>query len=195
MIGLVIMGILLAKGAPAFSGWIQSTQIRTSAESILNGLQLARAEAVRTNSTVRFSLTDSLAATCVLSAAGGSWVISRDDPSGLCNVSNNQITPFIVQSRSGEEGSRNAVVAAGQSVIAFNGLGRQVSVTNADASVTPNPPVSITVNVTNPTGGACATTDNPSNPMHCLGITVSNGGEVRLCDTRYARSVANPTGC
>jgi len=47
MVGIAILATLLAMGIPAFTGWIQDTQVRTAAESILNGLQTARAEAVR----------------------------------------------------------------------------------------------------------------------------------------------------
>ena len=51
MIGVVITGILLAMGVPSFASWLQSSQIRTAAGSILDGLQLAHAEAIRRNTT------------------------------------------------------------------------------------------------------------------------------------------------
>ena len=44
LIGLVILGVLMALGVPSFFAWLQSTQVRNAAESIQNGLQLARAE-------------------------------------------------------------------------------------------------------------------------------------------------------
>ena len=49
MIGIAIVGLSLVMAAPSFSSWIQSTQIRTAAEAVQNGLQLARGEAVRRN--------------------------------------------------------------------------------------------------------------------------------------------------
>ena len=56
MIAVVIVGLLLMAGVPAYTTWIQNLQIRTGAEAILNGMQLARAEAVRRNTNVRFVL-------------------------------------------------------------------------------------------------------------------------------------------
>ena len=67
LIGIAIIGILLALAAPNFAVWIQNSKIRTAAESIQNGLQLARAEAVRRNAQVRFQLTTTLDNDCVLS--------------------------------------------------------------------------------------------------------------------------------
>ena len=77
MIGLTIFTMLLLLGAPSFSAWIQSSHIRNSAESIQNGLTLARAEAVRRNVTVNFQLVDTLTSSCVVSTSGGNWVVSR----------------------------------------------------------------------------------------------------------------------
>ncbi len=47
MVAVAIIGVLMALGMPAYSTWIQNTQIRTAAEAILNGLQTARNEAIR----------------------------------------------------------------------------------------------------------------------------------------------------
>ena len=38
MVGIAIVALLLALTAPSFSSWIQSTQIRTAAETLQNGL-------------------------------------------------------------------------------------------------------------------------------------------------------------
>lgn len=53
---IAMLGIVLAAGAPAFDTWMANSQIRGTAESIQNGLQLARAEAVRRNASVGFEL-------------------------------------------------------------------------------------------------------------------------------------------
>ena len=44
-----VLGIMLALGLPSFVETIQNMQVRTAAESILDGLQIARSEAVRRN--------------------------------------------------------------------------------------------------------------------------------------------------
>lgn len=111
MIAIVILGILLAVGANSYTRWIQNQQIRVAAESILNGMQVARNEAVRRNVTVQFAL----------DAAG--WRVTE-----VASASQ-------VQAATIREGGRNAVITvtpAGATALTYGGLGR-VGV-NADAS-------------------------------------------------------------
>lgn len=56
MIALAILAILSALAAPNFSAMIANYRVRTGAEGIISGLQLARAEAVRRNTNVSFTL-------------------------------------------------------------------------------------------------------------------------------------------
>jgi len=182
MIGLVIVALLFALGTPAFFSWLQNSQIRTSAEAIQNGLHLARGEAVRRNTSVRFQLTSAVTASCGLSTAGANWVVSLDNPAGACNSApSDTVAPRIIQIRSAAEGSANAVVAAGQATITFNGLGR----------VTPVPAGDIDIDISNPTGGACATAGVDG--MRCLRIRVSTGGQIRMCNPILAST--DPQGC
>lgn len=170
MITLAVLALLIMIGLPNLSAWLQNTQIRTAAEGIQAGLQLARAEALRRNASVRFQLVDSLTAGCALSNSGANWVVSLADATGACNVDpSDAVAPQIIQKRSGAEGSPNAVVsAAGGSTVVFSGLGR---VTGAGAITQ--------IDVTNPGGGACQTA---AGPMRCLRLTVASGGQVRMCD-------------
>ena len=149
LIGLVLVGVLLGLGVPSFSAWLQTMQVRNAAESIFNGLQLARASAVQRNKSVTFTM----------NGPDSSWAVTIDSPSAF-----EQAT---VQTRSGAEGTANAVVATTSPAIGFNGLGA----TNLLAAAT--------IQVTNPTGGTCGTgTTN----MRCLNVTVSVGGQVKMCD-------------
>lgn len=174
MIGLTIFGLLLLFGAPSFSAWIQSSQIRNSAESIQNGLILARAEAVRRNRTVNFQLVDSLTASCAISASAGNWVVSSSNPAGLCDLApSDTSSPGTIQKRSTNEGSPNAVVAADQGTIAFNGLGRATNLAASPANI----------NITNPSGGTCA---SAGGRMRCLRVDVTTAGQVRMCDPALA---------
>ena len=52
MVAIVILVITLSIAVPSFSQFILNTQIRSAAESIRNGLQLARAEAIKRNEVV-----------------------------------------------------------------------------------------------------------------------------------------------
>ena len=56
MITLTIIGIALTLAAPAYWEWIQNTQIRSATESMMVGIKLARAEALKRNASVCFQL-------------------------------------------------------------------------------------------------------------------------------------------
>ena len=90
MVGLAILGVLLAAGAPSFRTWLNNTQIRNAAEAIQNGLQQARAAAVQRNSLVVFTL-----------GAGSSWTVGCATATATC--------PAVIESRSSQEGSVNAL--------------------------------------------------------------------------------------
>jgi type IV fimbrial biogenesis protein FimT len=101
MIVLAIMGLLLVMGVPSFSLLLQNSQVRTAAESVENGLNLARVEAVRRNAQVSFTLN---------TPSSNDWTVSL--------VS----TGAQVQQRT-NAGTPNAVIA-GAAAVTFNGLGR-----------------------------------------------------------------------
>ena len=171
MIGIAVLGIVLMVGLPSLARWMQNTQIRTHAEAIHAGLQLARAEALRRNTQVRFQLFDTVTAACAASLTGKSWVVSLADAAGQCNTAPSDTGAQIIQKKDGTEGAANTAVAAtGGTLVTFNGLGR---VANAGAMTQ--------VAITNPTGGACKTAAGDE-PMRCLQIRITSGGQMRLCD-------------
>jgi type IV fimbrial biogenesis protein FimT len=156
------------------STWLQNSQVRTAAEGVISGLNLARSEALRRNTTVRFQFTTTLTASCALSTTGKNWVVSQADPTGLCNVAPSETTaPQIIQAKSSVEGTTNAVITAtGGSQFSFNGLGRSTGAGNMTA-----------IDVTNTTGGACQGADGiGGGPIRCLRVQISSGGQVRMCD-------------
>jgi len=115
-IGLAILGILVMAALPSYTAWIQNTQIRTAAESVLSGMQLARAEAVRRNTNVR-----------LVFGAASSWTVSVPG------------TGEQIQARTSGEGSQNVTVTktpATATTITFNSLGRVVANADASASIT-----------------------------------------------------------
>lgn len=127
MIGLAIVGLLMALGLPSFFTFLQNTQVRNAADSIQNGLQVARAEAIRRNALVSFTL----------NGPDSTWSVDVNDPAQN------------VEKHSGSEGAVNAQVAVTPGslplVITFDGLGK--------ANLT----ALQTIEVTNPVGGACGT--------------------------------------
>jgi len=183
MIGLVIMAILLSIGLPAFGLWIQNAQNRTAAESIQNGLQLARTEAVRRNTNVRFDLT---------SAAGlVTWNVGCVTATADC--------PATIQGRTGSEGTSNARVGISTVAIPspapatqFNtaissGTGLPAGATFNGLGRIPNANIGTDISRIDITNAVAATARR-------LVVTVGTGGTIRMCDPALSLS-ANPQGC
>jgi type IV fimbrial biogenesis protein FimT len=105
MIGIALIAILMFVALPEFSTWMQNTKIRTAAESVIAGMQLARAEAVRRNANVQIEF-----------GTGSTWTVSV--PS----------TAEQIQMRSSAEGGTDDVTIAmtpvGATKLTFNSLGR-----------------------------------------------------------------------
>ena len=93
---LTVSAVLYTQAAPMFATWIGNTHTRTAAESILSGLQLARAEAVRRNRMVQFVVTD---------GASSSWLVGCSNPvdGGTPDVDDcgHVITPWVLASLGG----------------------------------------------------------------------------------------------
>lgn len=188
IVAIGIISILLAIGAPAFSSWTQNGQIRTTADAIQNGLQLARTEALKNNAQAIFSLTTSVDDGCAIYVAGATgvaanWTVSSSDPTGACGTG-----AQVSSKRAATEGTSNALVTVTQNAavhtgqIIFNGLGR----------ITPLPANDVWFDVTNPAGGACGTA--PGN-MTCFRVVVSPAGNIRLCKSALAYSLNQLQGC
>ena len=113
LIGIVVLGVLIGVGVPAFRTWMQNSQIRTAADAVLNGLQLARTEAVRRNKPVEFRLDD-----------GTNWTVSQVSPRTQ------------LQKRDGDEGSSQAAltVLPGGNLVTFGPVGAPLQTNPADGS-------------------------------------------------------------
>ncbi len=128
LIAIAIAGILMATAMPMYSAWIQNTKIRTGAEAMLNGLQLARSEAVSRNANVQFQMTGNTG-----------WKI---------NLASNPDDPPI-QERSANAGSDTALATAfpaGSTLVTFDSLGRR-RVANVNAPEVPIDRIDIVTSV------------------------------------------------
>ena len=194
---LAVLAILLAAGASNFSVWMTNSRIRTTAESIQNGLQMARAEAVRRNTPIRFQFVDYLTSACGLSVTKSNWIVSFDDPTsvGGCDAaplneafavsdSTNNPAPRIIQSRAVTEGGRNTRIDADKSTIVFDGLGRMRR--DPDPAV-PFVPVNINV-LPVAAAGDCVS-------QRCLRVAVSVAGQIRMCDPALDVAGNDPQRC
>jgi len=111
---ITVMAIMLFFALPNFNVWLQNTQIRTAGEAILNGLQLARAEAVRRNVNVELRMDLSSGWTARLPGTGE-----------------------VIQTRLAGEGSSAALVTftpASATTVTFSSFG--TIATNADGTNT-----------------------------------------------------------
>jgi type IV fimbrial biogenesis protein FimT len=182
-IGLAIIGVLLSLALPNFATFLRNTEIKNAAETTLSGINLARAEAVRRNASVRFQLVNSLTSSCALSSSSLNWVVSLDDPAGKCNVAPSDSTaPRAIQAKSGQEGTKNITVSTtGGSTVIFNGLGRV-----SGSGITQ-------IDFSNPLGGACEHVDSTSS-MRCLRVLLTTGGQAKLCDPKVT-DATDPRYC
>lgn len=179
MIGLAIVAIVLFVGVPAFTIFLQNQQIKNAAQTVMIGLNAARAESIRRNGAVRFQFVSNLTAGCALATNSLAWVVSLADPAGNCEATAGDMgsAAQITEKRSATEGTRNVTIATtGGTTATFTGLGRL-----AGAGITQ-------INFSNSTG-VCEHIDLVNGTMRCLRVMISTGGEARMCDPRVAAPV------
>jgi len=113
MIALTITTVILAIGVPSFGVWVQNTRIRNAADAIVNGMNLARGEAVRRNTAVMFEID-----------SGSGWVVS--------------VGGDTIQERPASDGSADITVTptTGATQVTFNGVGAMVANADGSASIT-----------------------------------------------------------
>ncbi|MDC8785491.1 GspH/FimT family pseudopilin [Roseateles koreensis] len=170
---MAILAGLLSAVMPSVSDWLRGLKVRTAADSMRNGMEIARMEALKRNTTVTFWLVQDGTAqvpgnACVLSSSSAAWVVSVVDPTGACGVAASLTeTPQLVQHSTGGENapglSVSAISAAGNGAtrVSFDGLGR---VANTAAGIH-------LVDVTAASGTA-----------RQLRVMVDSGGAIRMCD-------------
>jgi len=134
MIAIAVLAIIVSIGFPSFTLWIQNARIRTATEAVMSGIKLARTEAIRRNTLVRFDLVNSITNSCALSSSGTSWVVARGTPVGACGTTPadpadtsaaSGSDPKIIQKWTAAEGAQGATITAtGGSTLIFNGIGR-----------------------------------------------------------------------
>jgi type IV fimbrial biogenesis protein FimT len=214
MIGVALLAFLLFLGVPAFSNFLMNTKVKNAAENIQTGLQLARVEAVRRNTNVRFSLVSDLTSGCaiqsafmVLSPTPPSWVVSLDDPAGACHAApSDTAAPRIIQKWNALEGAagvpwgiNTSMVTTGGGPLStaaqleFNGLGR---LARPVALAGPNPGVAI-IGLQVTVGATFACYGSPGGGeknIRCLDVRVTNGGQIRMCDP-FVTNATDPRFC
>ena len=161
---LAALGLI---GVPAFQEWIANSRVRTTSDSILNGLQLARAEAIRRNRLVEFQLT----------GADGGWQVVSAPADANCPLAAGASADDVLQSRNAQEGARNVQVVtdpAAQTRVTFSPMGL------------------ISTQCIAPFARLNVSTDAIAAPR-ALRIVVSTTGGVRMCEP--SRPSSDPRAC
>lgn len=180
IVSISIMAILLAIAIPSFRTFVLNAQIRSTAEGLLAGLNLARTEAIRRNTPITFWMVDGITATCQRITTGTSWVVSVNDPQNGCNAAASTTNaPRIMQVRAADEvGGNITVTATGGTCLTFNGFG------GVEATCPGTVARFTVIDVTQPVGTMA----------RALRIALSAGGSVRLCDPAVS-DTADPARC
>jgi len=118
MIAIAVLAVLAGMALPSFLQMLRNYEVRVAAESVANGLQRARAEAVSRNASVQFVL-----------GTNTSWTVDY--------VTKPVLTDPPIDARSNQEGSQNASLTPTPSTattVTFNNLGQVIA--NGDATPT-----------------------------------------------------------
>ena len=112
MLTVILLGIISAIAMPSYRALVVNSEIRATAESIRTGLQLARAEAVKRNNNVRFTLT------------GRAWTVGCAVVTATC--------PATIQSKDANEGSSSTITTTtipnGATIVTFTSFGTTTGV-------------------------------------------------------------------
>jgi type IV fimbrial biogenesis protein FimT len=110
LVALAVLALLLTFGVPSFTTFLRNSEIRSTAESVINGLRAAATEAANRNGKVTFELG---------SATGADWKVWVYDDDG--------VTKKTVQAFAKKETGSSTQIAltpVGQLSVTFNSLGR-----------------------------------------------------------------------
>jgi type IV fimbrial biogenesis protein FimT len=167
MVVVIIIAIIAAIAIPTFRTWIRNTRVRTTADSIVAGFQMAKNESLRRNVDIRLTF----------NADDTSWVVGCDQADAAdANADGLEDCPAVIKSRSASDGSLNlkaAVTPAGAASVLYSGFGR----IKGGAE---NPITSIDI------------PSVPEDSVTTLRIVVT-GGSIKMCDPAIA--AGDPRAC
>lgn len=157
MVVMAIIAIIMVVGVPTLQNWIISQQVKAKTDAILNGMQLARSEAIRRNARIHLIISDdsSWSVGCVT-------VVADADGDGIAEC------PGTIQSKSTNEAGtvdQLTLLPVGATRATFNGVGTLSP--NADGSANLSQ-----VDISKSGGGVSANRR----------VLLTPGGQSRVCD-------------
>lgn len=164
MITIAILAIVLSAAFPSYRTFVANAQIRSTAESIRNGLQLARAEAIKRNAKVKFTIASA--------ANDSSWTVGCVTVVGDLDGDGVADCPATIQAKTAKEGSASTIslfkTPTASTTLSFTNLGTTDS---AAAQLT-------RIDIDN--------TSIPASVSANLSVSIQTGGNARLCDPNAA---------
>lgn len=184
MVTISLVALLMMLAIPSFTGMLRNNQVRTIADSLQNGLRLAKSEAIQRNRQTVFTLTNQQPGIDSKAVANGAnWAIHtvprRTDP--------DTERDFVQGAALADSTAGVTISSNGSTAICFGSNGRVVA--NPDPAV----------------NGAECVVDGAvplvfyniarEGAERRLRVTVSLNGQVRMCDPDKTYSSADPDGC
>ena len=153
VVTVVVLMTVSVFAIPAFQTSIGNSQIRTVTESIKNGLQQARVEAMKRNARIRFTLQEN-----------GAWQLGC--VAAPVDAAAAPACPAIISQKSASEGSSaNVTIVADNPSVVFSGFGtRDPGVANELSRVD------------------VSSTQVAQDERRALRIILAAGGHARVCD-------------
>lgn len=189
VIAIAVMAGMIGLSIPAVSDWADNNRIKATADAMINGLQLAKMEAVRQNTQARFALLDVPTYTVAAGGQAGDWEICTADNTGSFIGNQGQVwvgtevgTPARIgvstAALTGQNFSTPLTAGAGLTGLAPGCVGTTTATTN--------------VNVTFDAMGRSTTAGNitridilnsrTNNSKKRLVITINPQGQIKLCN-------------
>ena len=177
VVGLALVAMLTTLALPTYRLWILNQSIRNAAEAVSNGLQVARAEAIKRNKRVQLVLT--------AEAVGGTGV--GYTVTELIQTAANVFTcSEVISVRDNNEGARTArltITPNDATTVTFGPLGSVVDGDDCASAGSGNPITQIDF------GPRDVTITDARN----LRTTIGAAGSVRTCDPNVASG--DPRAC
>lgn len=171
MVAITIFSIAVMLGIPSYRAWIQDTQIQNAANSALNGLQKAKAEAVKRNTNIEFVLGNSYP-----------WKIQLPGNIALCP--NYGATLLECSSNAGAKNVTSTATPTNADTITFSNFGRVVPNATANA-------LGIIASLSQIDFNSAVLTTSSRK----LRVTIGAGGNVRMCDPDTSLQATDPRKC
>jgi type IV fimbrial biogenesis protein FimT len=197
---MAIFGLLAALTAPNLASWMQNSRVRTTADIVLNGLRVAQSEAIKQNRLIAFRLTNAnptATATPPAPVAAGAlanYWYAATVPWSAAPAANANAYAVVASGINSPDAAQVTVQEASATIgtLCFTPYGRLTGTTSDTTGNVPtcdlplNSPPKVTFRVM-PTA--------VSANSHELDVTVSPGGQIRMCDPQKPALPASPDGC